>query len=99
MSSWLGLILSILPSVDYSTHDLHFILFISGVGKTTTAHLVAKELGFDVMEMNASDARSKKLLDKNIADAISCASVSQSSKKRVNFRNYPQSFRDTNFAS
>ena len=30
-----------------------------GVGKTTTAYLVAKELGYDVVEMNASDTRSK----------------------------------------
>jgi len=28
-----------------------------GVGKTSTAHLVAKEYGYDVMELNASDAR------------------------------------------
>jgi len=33
-----------------------------GVGKTTTAYLVSKELGFDVVEMNASDTRSKKML-------------------------------------
>ena len=30
-----------------------------GVGKTTTAYLVSKELGYDVVEMNASDTRSK----------------------------------------
>lgn len=30
-----------------------------GVGKTTTAYLVAKELGYDIVEMNASDTRSK----------------------------------------
>ena len=30
-----------------------------GVGKTTTAYLVTKELGYDVVEMNASDTRSK----------------------------------------
>ena len=30
-----------------------------GVGKTTTAYLVAKELGYYIVEMNASDTRSK----------------------------------------
>ncbi|XP_043220724.1 replication factor C subunit 1-like [Amphibalanus amphitrite] len=35
-----------------------------GVGKTTTAHLVCQELGFEVVELNASDSRSKKLLEK-----------------------------------
>ncbi len=54
-----------------------------GVGKTTTAHLVAKELGYDVMELNASDARSKKLLDKVLSDAMASKSLSQTSTKRV----------------
>jgi replication factor C subunit 1 len=30
-----------------------------GIGKTSAAHIVARELGFDVVEVNASDARSK----------------------------------------
>lgn len=34
-----------------------------GIGKTTTAHLVCKEAGFTFIELNASDSRSKKLLD------------------------------------
>ncbi len=54
-----------------------------GVGKTTTAHLVARELGYDVMELNASDARSKKLLQTHLSDAMSSASLAKSSKKRV----------------
>lgn len=39
-----------------------------GVGKTTTAHLVAKLAGYDVIEMNASDTRSKKLLEVECKD-------------------------------
>ena len=54
-----------------------------GVGKTTTAYLVSKELGYDVMEMNASDTRSKKLLDQMVSDATSSTSLSRVSKKRV----------------
>lgn len=34
-----------------------------GIGKTTTAHVVARELGFEVREYNASSSRSKKQLD------------------------------------
>jgi len=34
-----------------------------GIGKTTSAHLCAKLEGFTPIEMNASDARSKKLVE------------------------------------
>ena len=34
-----------------------------GVGKTTSAHLCAKLEGFTPIELNASDARSKKLVE------------------------------------
>lgn len=39
-----------------------------GIGKTTTAQLVAKEAGRQVLEMNASDARSKKTLQTSLGD-------------------------------
>ena len=54
------------------------------MGKTTTAYLVAKEMGFDVMELNASDTRSKKQLDAIVTDAVSSQSLSKVSTKRVN---------------
>ncbi|XP_050306899.1 replication factor C subunit 1 [Anthonomus grandis grandis] len=38
-----------------------------GVGKTTTATIVAKALGFDIVEFNASDTRNKKLLHEEIS--------------------------------
>lgn len=34
-----------------------------GIGKTTAAHLVANLEGYDVLEFNASDTRSKKLME------------------------------------
>ncbi|KAF8420140.1 replication factor RFC1 C terminal domain-containing protein [Tirmania nivea] len=37
-----------------------------GVGKTTAAHLVAKLEGFDIVESNASDTRSKKLMEASL---------------------------------
>lgn len=42
-----------------------------GVGKTTTAQLVAKHLGFDIIEFNASDTRSKKLLQSQVSELLS----------------------------
>lgn len=42
-----------------------------GVGKTTTAQLVCKHLGFDTIEFNASDTRSKKLLQVEVAELLS----------------------------
>jgi len=53
------------------------------VGKTTTAYLIAKELGFDVMELNASDTRSKKQLGAVVSDAVNSKSLSSASVKRV----------------
>ena len=46
-----------------------------GVGKTTTAYLVSKELGLDVVEMNASDTRSKKMLVENVSDTLNTTSL------------------------
>ncbi|KAG7155024.1 Replication factor C subunit 1-like [Homarus americanus] len=46
-----------------------------GVGKTTTAHLVCKELGFDFVELNASDARSKRTLDEVVSGLLSNKSL------------------------
>ncbi|CAG8445116.1 782_t:CDS:10 [Acaulospora colombiana] len=47
-----------------------------GIGKTTAAHLVAKNEGYDVMEFNASDARSKKALDEAVKIATHNTSIS-----------------------
>ncbi|XP_021919425.1 replication factor C subunit 1 isoform X2 [Zootermopsis nevadensis] len=47
-----------------------------GVGKTTTVHLVCKELGFDIVEFNASDTRSKKLLHEEVSELLSNKSLS-----------------------
>lgn len=42
-----------------------------GVGKTTTAQLVCEHLGFDTIEFNASDTRSKKLLQSEVGTLLS----------------------------
>ncbi|KAH8418453.1 hypothetical protein KR009_004359, partial [Drosophila setifemur] len=41
-----------------------------GIGKTTTATLVTKELGFDAVEFNASDTRSKRLLKEEVSTLL-----------------------------
>lgn len=41
-----------------------------GVGKTTTATLVCRELGFDTVEFNASDTRSKRLLKEEVSELL-----------------------------
>ena len=46
-----------------------------GIGKTTTAHLVAKQLGYDILEQNASDVRSKSLLNAGVKNALDNMSV------------------------
>lgn len=46
-----------------------------GIGKTSAAHLVAKQLGFDILEKNASDVRSKSLLNSSIKSVLSNTSV------------------------
>ncbi|XP_018567232.1 replication factor C subunit 1 [Anoplophora glabripennis] len=46
-----------------------------GVGKTTTATLISKELGFDVVEFNASDTRSKRLLHEEVAQLLSTNTI------------------------
>ncbi|KAH3902279.1 related to Replication factor C subunit 1 [Saccharomycodes ludwigii] len=46
-----------------------------GIGKTTAAHLVAKELGYDILEKNASDVRSKSLLNETVKNTLDNTSV------------------------
>lgn len=40
--------------------------FATGIGKTTTAQMVAKECGFEFVEFNASDTRNKKSMDEQV---------------------------------
>ena len=43
-----------------------------GTGKTTIVHLVAEELGYTLVELNASDFRSKSVLDGKSLEASYC---------------------------
>lgn len=46
-----------------------------GIGKTTAAHLAAKIAGYDILESNASDSRSKKLVDAGVGDTLNNKSL------------------------
>lgn len=46
-----------------------------GIGKTTAAHLVCKLEGYDVIEMNASDTRSKKLMEQGLRGVLDTTSI------------------------
>src|SRR6267143_1992159 len=46
-----------------------------GTGKTTTVHLVAEKLGLSLIELNASDSRTRERLSKKIGEAIASTSL------------------------
>ncbi|KAL5615188.1 hypothetical protein BROUX41_005245 [Berkeleyomyces rouxiae] len=46
-----------------------------GIGKTTSAHLAAQLEGYDVIESNASDTRSKRLVEDGLSDVMSNTSL------------------------
>ncbi len=46
-----------------------------GIGKTTAAHVIAKAEGFDIVESNASDTRSKKLVEEGLRGVASTTSL------------------------
>ncbi|KAK9505710.1 hypothetical protein O3M35_009700 [Rhynocoris fuscipes] len=59
-----------------------------GIGKTTTAHLVCKELNMDVVEFNASDTRSKKLLSQEVGELLSSKTLSTFMQGEATSRNH-----------
>jgi len=46
-----------------------------GIGKTTAAHLAAKLEGYDILESNASDTRSKKLVEVGLRGVLDTTSL------------------------
>ena len=46
-----------------------------GIGKTTAAHLAAKLEGYDIVESNASDTRSKKLVEAGLKGVLDTTSL------------------------
>ncbi|KKA22647.1 Sister chromatid cohesion factor (Chl12) [Rasamsonia emersonii CBS 393.64] len=61
-----------------------------GLGKTTLAHVCAKQAGYEVLEINASDDRSKDVVKGRIRDAVGTENV-----KSVNFEADGEKLRKT----
>lgn len=57
--------------------DEYALLFTGppGLGKTSLAHVILKEFGFQVKEFNASDIRSKSLINENLSGLININNV------------------------
>ncbi|XP_018342281.1 PREDICTED: replication factor C subunit 1 isoform X1 [Trachymyrmex septentrionalis] len=62
-------------STSKQTHGQNFKAALlsgpPGVGKTTTVQVVCKELGYDLVEFNASDTRNKTLLKEAVSGLLS----------------------------
>ena len=64
---------------------------VAGIGKTTTATIVCKELGYEMICMNASDTRSQKLLNNVVAETLKSGTLTAlmtSSKSVVTSSNH-----------
>lgn len=73
---------------DNSLMDTNFRngLLISGppgIGKTSTAHIILKEAGFDVIEFNASELRTSKSITEKLDSIISGKSIKMMFVKNI----------------
>ena len=55
-----------------------------GFGKTTLAHVAARQAGYEVLEINASDERSKDIVNGRIRDIVGTENVRGISVKSIN---------------
>ena len=79
LHSWLSTWFDKKHDLNGSTIDHYKAVLISGppgIGKTTAAALISKKLGYDVIEKNASDFRSKKVLNEHLKVCLDNTSVS-----------------------
>jgi replication factor C large subunit len=57
-----------------------------GVGKTSAAHALAADLGWDVMELNASDSRTGDVIDRVAGEAAQTSTLTQATQGDPNRR-------------
>ncbi|CAH6720583.1 replication factor C subunit 1 [[Candida] jaroonii] len=67
-----------------------------GIGKTSAAHLIAKECGYDILEKNASDVRSKTLLNTTMKSVLNNTSVVGFFQKRSHTNNEGDMYKEGN---
>lgn len=71
------------PKGESSSFKAALISGPPGVGKTTAAHLAAKSKGFEIVEFNASDTRSKKSLQTIVKETTHSGSIMSLFTKKV----------------
>lgn len=65
-----------MPGKDgFGTYRAIIIHGPPGIGKTTAAYLAAKLEGYDIIESNASDTRSKKMVESGLGDVLNNTSM------------------------
>ncbi|MDL5501672.1 MAG: AAA family ATPase, partial [Candidatus Methanoperedens sp.] len=55
----------------------------AGIGKTTTAHALARDMGWEVIELNASDQRTADIIDKVVGSASRMGTLDGAGIKRL----------------
>ncbi|KAH6659232.1 hypothetical protein BKA67DRAFT_511113 [Truncatella angustata] len=74
------------PAVDEEEKPHRKILMLTGppgLGKTTLAHVCAKQAGYEVLEINASDDRSKDVVKNQIRTSLGTESVKTVQHKKT----------------
>jgi replication factor C subunit 1 len=56
-----------------------------GIGKTTSAHLVANLEGYDILEYNASDTRNEKLLRVVLTSSVDAGKTGRNHRQYIHF--------------
>ncbi len=56
-----------------------------GIGKTTAAHALARDMGWDVIELNASDQRTKGIIEKIAGAGSTTASLTGTGRRLIIF--------------
>ena len=55
----------------------------AGIGKTTAAHALGHDMGWEVIELNASDQRTADIIDKVVGSASQMSTLEGAGKKRL----------------
>ena len=63
------------PQEDRQMRKILMLTGPPGLGKTTLAHVCAKQAGYEVLEINASDERSRDVVKGRIKDAVGTETV------------------------